>query len=34
MDLFGLYGMLLISFGFLYMFFGLLGAFEIDFDRL
>ena len=34
MDLFGLYGMFLISFGLLCIFFGLFGAFGIDFDRL
>ena len=34
MDLFGLYGMFFISFGFLRIFFGLFGAFEIHFDRL
>ena len=31
MGLFGLYGMFLISFGFLCIFFGLFGAFELDF---
>ena len=31
MDLFGPYGMLLIWFGFLRIFFGLLGIVEIDF---
>ena len=34
MDLFGLYGMFLISSGFLCIFCGLFGSFEIDFDRL
>ena len=34
MDLFGLYGMSLISFDYLCIFFGLFGAFDIDFDRL
>ena len=34
MDLFGLYGMFLICFGFLCIFFGHLGAFKIDFNRL
>ena len=34
MDLFGLYGMFLISFRFVCIFFGLLDAFEIDFDPL
>ena len=34
MDLFGLYGMFLIKFAYLCIFFGLFFAFEIDFDRL
>ena len=34
MDLFGLYGMFLISFRFLCIFFGLSVPFEIDFDCL
>ena len=34
MDLFGHYGMFLISFRFLCIIFGLFGAFEIDLDRL
>ena len=34
MELFGLYGMFLISCEFLCILFGLFGAFEIDFDRL
>ena len=34
MDLFGLYGMFLISFAYLCIFFGLFCAFEIDFDGL
>ena len=34
MDFFRLYGMFFISFGFLCIFFGLVRAFEIDFDPL
>ena len=34
MDLFGLYGMFLITFGFLCIFFGRFGAFKIDFNGL
>ena len=34
MDLFGLYGMFLISFGFLCIFFGLFGIVEIAFRSL
>ena len=34
MELFGLYRMFLISFGFLFIFFGLFDAFEIDSDLL
>ena len=34
MDILELYGLFLISCGFLCIFFGLFGAFKIDFDRL
>ena len=33
-DLFELYGMFMITFGFLFIFFSLFGAFKIDFNRL
>ena len=34
MDIFEIYGMFMISFGFLCIFYGLVGSFKTDFNRL